>query len=85
MADNLDDEIFPHNDDTVAWEPKIFRKNPTTGVDETITLTGRADVSAFLSTVEDIDLATPIHASLQISLSEIGSSGVYTGVMEGSA
>ncbi|MFN8996779.1 MAG: hypothetical protein ACK5X3_24380 [Pseudomonadota bacterium] len=85
MADDLDDEIYPHNDDTVIAEPRVFRPNPTTGVKETVTLTGRTDGVAFLSTSENIDTATPIHSSLNVPLTEIGSTGVYAGVMEGSA
>jgi hypothetical protein len=85
MADDLDDEIYPHNDDTVGCEPTVYRFNPTTGVKETLPLTGRIDGIAFLSTVEDIDTATPIHASLSIALTEIGATAAYAGVMEGSA
>lgn len=85
MADNLDDEIYPHNDDTVIARPTVFRANATTGIDETVPLTGRTDGIAFLSTVEDIDTATPIHAALSIALTEIGATAAYSGVMEGSA
>jgi hypothetical protein len=84
MADNLDDELYPHNDDTIIARPTIFRANATTGLDETVPLTGRTDGVAFLSTVEDIDTATPIHASLSIALAEVVSTATYTGVMEGS-
>lgn len=83
MADNLDDQIFAHNDDTVACRPTVFRQNSTTGADETVTLSGRADGVAFLSRSSDIDTATPIHASLQVALAEIGTTGVYSGVIEG--
>ena len=83
MADQLDDELYPHNDVTVVAEPTVFRRNPTTAVAETIVLTGRTDGVAFLSTVQDISTATPIHASLSVPLVEIGSTGVYTGVLEG--
>jgi hypothetical protein len=83
MADNLDDELFPHNDDTIVVRPVVFRANPSTGVEETIPLTGRTDGVAFLSTTEDISTATAL-SGCSISLVEIGSTGVYTGVMEGS-
>jgi hypothetical protein len=85
MADDLDDEIYPHNDDTVGCQPVVVRFNPTTGVKETIALTGRTDGIAFLSTTDDIDTAVPIHASLSIPLTEIGATATYAGVMEGSA
>ena len=85
MADNLDDELYPHNDDTIIVRPTIFRANAATGMDETVPLTGRTDGIAFLSTVEDIDTATPIHSTLQVALVEIGSTAAYQGVMEGSA
>lgn len=85
MADDLDDEIYPHNDDTVGCQPTVVRFNPTTGVKETISLTGRTDGIAFLSTSDDIDGATPIHPSLSIPLAEIGATATYAGVMEGSA
>jgi thiamine biosynthesis protein ThiC len=84
MADNLDDELYPHNDDTIIARPTIFRANASTGLDETVPLTGRADGVAFLSTVEDIHTATAI-AGLSVSLTEIGATAVYQGVMEGSA
>jgi hypothetical protein len=77
MADDLDDEIYPHNDDTVIAEPRVFRANPTTGAKETVTLTGRTDGLAFLSTSENIDTATPIHSSLNVPLTEIGSTNPF--------
>lgn len=85
MADDLDDEIYAHNDDTVGCEPTVLRFNATTGVKETVPLTGRTDGIAFLSTTEDIDTATPIAPGVSIPLPEIGSTATYVGVMEGSA
>jgi hypothetical protein len=84
MADNLDDEIYPHNDDTVIVRPTIFRANASTGLDETVPLTGRVDGVAFLSTTEDINTATAL-SGCTVALTEIGSTGVYQGVIEGSA
>ncbi len=84
MADNLDDEVYPHNDDTVIARPTIFRANSSTGVDETVPLTGRTDGVAFLSTTEDIDSSTAL-SGCTVNLVEVGSTGVYQGVIEGSA
>lgn len=83
MADELDDELYAHNDDTVIVRPTIFRANATTGVDETVPLTGRTDGVCFLSLTDDISTATAI-STLSVTLTEVGSTGVYTGVMEGS-
>ena len=58
--------------------------NATTGVQETVVLTGRTDVTAFLSTTQDIMTATPIHASLSKILTEVGATGAYSAVFEGS-
>lgn len=84
MADNLDGEIYPHNDDTVIARPTTFRANPTTGVDETVPLTGRTDGVAFLSVSDDISTATAIAGGVSILLAEVGSTATYAGVMEGS-
>lgn len=85
MADDLDDEIYPHNDDTVGCQPVVDRFNPTTGVREEVPLTGRTDGIVFLSTTDDVDTAVPIHASLSFALTEIGSTATYVGVVEGIA
>ena len=84
MADNLDDEIYPHNDDTIIARPTIFRANATTGVDETVPLTGRTDGIAFLATTEDIHTATAL-SGCTVTLTEIAATSVYSGVLEGSA
>lgn len=83
MADNLSDELYPHNDDTVLARPTVFRAHPTTGVDETVALTGRTDGIAFLSLTENIATATAIAAGVSITLTEIGVTATYAGVMEG--
>ena len=84
MANDLDAEIYPDNDDLVVCRPTRVQLNATTGVQETVALTGRTDVTAFLSLSGDLLTATAIHASLSKVLTEVGSTGAYSGVMEGS-
>lgn len=84
MPDNLDDELYPHNDDTIIARPTIFRANSSTGLDETVALTGRVDGVAFIATTEDISTATAL-SGCSVTLTEIGATGVYQGVMEGNA
>lgn len=83
MADNVDKFVYPSNDDTVLIRPTVFRAHPTTGDDEAVTLTGRTDGIAFLSVSADVDTATPVTAGVSITLTEIGVTGTYAGVMEG--
>lgn len=85
MANELDDEIYPQNDDLVVCRPMLTRVNATTGVTETLALTGRTDGVAFLSTGNKTDgTATAIHASLSKVLTETLSTGTYSAVIEGS-
>lgn len=84
MTDTLDPFVYPNNDDTIIVRPSVFRANATTGLDETVTLTGRTDGVAFLSLSSDPQTATAI-AGCTVALSEIASTGTYTAVMEGLA
>lgn len=85
MANDLDDELYPENDDLIVVRPTLTRVNTTTGVTETITLTGRTDGLAFLSTSAKTDgTATAIHASLSKTLTETLTTGTYSAVIEGS-
>lgn len=43
MADNLDDELYPHNDDTIIVRPTRFRAGTPRGNDDMVNLTGRTD------------------------------------------
>jgi hypothetical protein len=84
MSDNVDNKIYPFNDDTIIARPEVFRANPTTGVDETIPLTGRTDGIAFVSLTEPVGTAVAI-AGTQVALVEIGTTATYTGILEGSS
>jgi len=85
MANDLDTEIFLENDDFVHCVPTRTQANAVTGDIETVSLTGRTDGLAFLSLSALCDgTATAIHASLSKTLTEIGATGKYSAVIEGS-
>lgn len=85
MANALDDEIYPDNDDILICRPSLTRVNATTGATETVVLTGRIDGVAFLSTGNKTDgTATALHASLSKTLVETLATGTYSAVIEGS-
>lgn len=84
MADNVDGEIFLENDDFVHCGTRVWRSNPTTGLPETIDLSGRTDGIVFLSTLPYTDTtATAIHASLSKTLVETLATSQYSTVIEG--
>lgn len=85
MANKIDEEIYPDNDDLVHVAPTYNRANPSTGVyEENVSLTGRADGVAFLSLTDYTDpTATAIDPSLSVALVEIAATGYYAGVMTG--
>lgn len=84
MANELDDEMYLENDDLLVCRPYKRQVNGVTGEVETIVYTG-ATVVAFLALSGATDgSATPIHASLNITLTEVGSTGVYAGTLQGS-
>lgn len=74
MTDAMDRVIYPYNDDALSVAPTIGGAP----------LSGRTDVTVFLSTTEDMGTATAI-AGLSVTLTEVGNTGVYTGVMDGGA
>lgn len=85
MANELDDEIYPQNDDLLICRPSRTQVNATTGATETVVLTGRTDGVAFLSTANKTDgTATALHASLSKTLVETAATGTYSAVIEGS-
>jgi hypothetical protein len=83
MADLLDVEITSHNTDTIIVRPSIFRANTTTGLGETVPLTGRTDGVAFLSLTEDTGTAIAI-ATLSVALVEVEATGSYAATIQGS-
>lgn len=84
MTETVDSYVYPNNDDTIIVRPTVFRANPTTGIDETVALTGRTDGVAFLSLSSDPQSATAI-TGCSVALSEVAATGTYTAVMEGLA
>lgn len=86
MANNIDEELFPDNDDRVRCVAVIDSTNGTTGAEVLGTpLTGLA-MKAYVSLLEDAeDDSDAINAGLVITLTEAGSTGIYYGSMPGSA
>jgi hypothetical protein len=82
MSDNIDRNIYPHNDDTIIVRPVVFQANHPSGHDETVPLSGRTDGIAFLSLTEPVGTAVPITGT-QVSLVEIHNTATYTGILEG--
>lgn len=82
MANDLDDEIYPNNDDLIVCRPVVKAVAGGTGLVTDTALTGRVDGIAFLSTSADALTATAIHASLSKTLTE-SPAGVYAAVLEG--
>lgn len=84
MADSLDPYVYPNNDDTIIVRPEVFRANATTGLDESVALTGRTDGVAFLSLSSDPQSAVAL-SGCSVALTEVASTGTYQATMEGTA
>ncbi len=86
MANNRDDELYPRNDDLIVCEPVRTRRNATTGAEETIPITDLTGLVYYLSTNELAETsADAVHPDLVIPLTQIGTTGVYTASLPGSA
>jgi len=86
MANDIDDEIYPDNDDKIRCVPIIDSTNTTTGADQSTPLTGLTNLKAYLAASESASSdAAALDPSLVITLTEAGSTGIYYGSMPGSA
>lgn len=83
MANNIAPELPVNNDG--LWCCKITQTvpNATTGELEEEPVTGRTDVKAFPAAVEELSEATPIHASLELTLTNVSGTNVYYGYPQG--
>lgn len=85
MANDLAEEIYPDNDDTIGCWAVLRPIDPDTpGALLSQPLTGLTDLVMFLS-LSDAPDATAIHADLEIALTETdpGVSAAYEGVLLG--
>lgn len=78
------DTVYPNLDDLITARPTREQLNPTTGVLESVAITGWTDLEAFYS-LTNARTATPIDPSLRVVLSEASATGAYSGVIQGSA
>lgn len=84
MANDRDAEMYPRNADLIVCRPSRRQVNGTTGVEETVPLTGLTDLRYWISATETA--AGPgdaIHADLVVDLVEVGVTAVYHGVQSG--
>lgn len=83
MANDISPEWPVAND--ALWRCEITRStvNTTTGVIEEAPLVGANDVIAFASASNSLSAATPIHASLQVTLTNVTGTGVYFAYVDG--
>jgi len=84
MSDTIERVVYPYNDELIVLSPTISQRNPATGITERVPVTGRNDVTVFLSTTQDMGTATPL-GGLTVTLTEQGTTGTYTGTMDGQA
>jgi hypothetical protein len=83
MANNIAPELPVNND--ALWWCQITRKtvNPTTGEIEETPVTGRTDVKAFAAAGEELSSAEPVHAALELALTNVAGTNIYYGYPEG--
>ncbi len=85
MANDIDDELYPDNDDFIAVVPTTRRLNATTGIEETVPLTGLTNLKAYLATTAEAASDASAISGLVVALTEVGSTGAYQGSMTGAA
>lgn len=77
-------ELYPNEDDLTTARPTRQQLNATSGELEAVPISGWADLECFLATTSE-RTATPIDPTLRVVLAEVGATGAYQGVFEGSA
>lgn len=82
MANDIAGALYLDNDDLIVATLTVDTVNGSTGAVETAALTG-ATVTFYVATTAPYDAST-IHASLQLTLTEVGSTGIYYGTLQGS-
>ncbi len=84
MPNNIAPEL-PIDNNALMW-CEIFEKVPngTTGTIESVPVTGRTDIVAYIAATELLSDLTPINAALSIPLPQIGSTNRYSSTMLGS-
>lgn len=81
----IDEELYPDNNDLIVLRPFERTVNETTGDVEEVPITGLTDVRFYIAATESAESHTEaIHAALVVTLTE-GPAGVYSGTLSGAA
>lgn len=86
MANNIDGELFPDNNDRIRVVAVVDTDNGTTGAEELGVPLSGLTMKAYVSLAEDAeDDSDAINAGLVVTLTEAGTTGIYLGSLTGAA